>query len=89
MIREEKESKIKEHLETALEREMRQIERKEKRTRRAGEKEKERQKWIDAAERVDKSKLDEMWNDEPSEDSSGQAIGLFSGITFKNGKIVK
>lgn len=73
----------------SVERELRKIEQQEKRVRRPGEKEKLKQKWIEGANRVDKSKLSEIWEDEKTTDK-GYVKGYFTGITFdENGRIIK
>lgn len=62
MSRDSKENTLRRNVETAVEREMRQIEQAQKRERLPGEKEKLRGKWEDSANRIDRTKLNEVWN---------------------------
>lgn len=84
-----KQKKLKNHVDMAVEREMRQIEEQEKRERRPGEIEELRGKWEQSAHRVE-TKLPEIWNDKPETGNEKRPeIGYFSGVTIINGKIVK
>lgn len=87
-----KQKKLKDHVDMAVEREMRQIEEQEKRERRPGEVEKLREKWEQSAYRVE-AKLPEIWNDKPEvekiRNEKRPEIGYFNGVTIINGKIVK
>jgi len=90
IMRSRKEQKLKNNVENAVEREMRDIERKERRERRAGEKDELRIKWEESARRVDRTKLHEIWENQPeSKVETGNIRGYYSGITFKNGKVQK
>lgn len=86
-----KEAKLKNNVDMAVEREMRQIEETQHRERQPGEKEQLREKWEQSAYRVEK-KLPEIWNDKPDKGTNEKRpeFGYFSGITIdKNGKIVR
>lgn len=93
MERDKKETRLRNNVEMAVEREQRQIEQIENRERLPGEKEKRREKWLESANRVDKSKLSEIW--EPPQhkaisDSKRPEFGYFGGVNFdKNGKIIR
>lgn len=88
-----KESQLKNNVDMAVEREMRQIEEVQHRERQPGEKERLREKWERSAQRIDKSgKLAEIWNDKPEEETINNRpeFGYFSGVNFdKNGKIIR
>jgi len=63
MSRDAKEKRLRQNIEVAVEREMRQIEKLEHRTRKPGEVEQKRKKWEESANRIHKNKLHEVWNE--------------------------
>jgi hypothetical protein len=84
-----KEKKLKNNVDMAVEREMRQIEEKEGREREPGELEQLRPKWEQSAQRAEK-KLPEIWNDKPETGSDKRPqLGYFSGVTIENGKVIR
>lgn len=90
--RKEKESKLRQNVEVSTERELRQIEQREKRTRKPGEFEKLRKKWEKGARRVDETMLSKVWNpkESGSENPKRPEFGYFGGVNFdKDGKIIK
>lgn len=62
MIREKKEQRLRRNIDVSTERAIRQIERSEKRERLPGEWEKMRLEFVESAERIDREKLNEVWN---------------------------
>lgn len=89
--KDEKQKKLREHVEVAVEREMRQIEQTQHRERLSGEKEGLRLKWVESAQRIDNSgKLAEVWNPKPLPGSEGTVQGYFAGVNFdKEGRIIR
>jgi len=89
--RKAKEKKLKRNIDVSTERELRQIEQRERRHRKPGEFDSLRRKWETGAKRVEK-KLPELWNPKESgkDDFKRPMFGYFGGVSFdKNGKIIK
>jgi hypothetical protein len=87
----EKESKLLQNVEVALEREVRQIKETQHRELAPGERDELRKKWEDSAQRIDSSgKLSEVWNAKPGTGQEKRhAFGYFGGVNFDpEGKIV-
>ena len=63
MIREKKEKRLRRNVDVATERTIRQREKRERRERKPGEWEKVRLEFVESAERIDKNKLHEVFNE--------------------------
>jgi hypothetical protein len=86
-----KQKKLRDNVEVAVEREMRQIEQTQCRERLPGEKESLKEKWIQGAQRIESSgKLAEVWNPKALPGSEGTIQGYFAGVNFdKEGRIIR
>lgn len=88
-----KQKKLRDNIETSLERECRQIQSDEGRELKSGECEELRHKWKEGATRITNSgKLAEVWNPKESigNENARPEFGYFSGVQFdKNGKIIR
>lgn len=90
--RDKRETKLRQNVEVAVERELRQAEQAQQRERLPGEKERLKEKWIESARRIDRSgMLPRIWKNERSNPvDAGQILGYFGGVNFdKNGKIIR
>ncbi len=88
-----KQEKMRDNIDTSLERECRQIQSDEVRELKSGERDELRQKWEKGATRITNSgKLAEVWNPKASigKERDRPESGYFSGVQFdKNGKIIR
>jgi hypothetical protein len=87
--RRKKQEKLKRNIEVSLEREVRQVQETQRRKIGSEERKKMRKKWVQGAERVEKTMLSKVWNPKQDEDKPGKTKGYFGGLNFdKEGKIM-